>query len=131
MNKDFVTVDVNTDQEAVAELVRRYDLNAIAVLNDDKRLIGIITVDDIIDVIQKEANEDLSLQAGIVPLENSYKDTGVFKMAFKCIPWLCFLLVLDVFSSIALSGFQNQLATMAVLAAFIPTIMTKINFFIF
>jgi Mg2+ transporter (mgtE) len=123
MNKDFVTVDVNTDQEAVAELVRRYDLNAIAVLNDDKRLIGIITVDDIIDVIQKEANEDLSLQAGIVPLENSYKDTGVFKMAFKCIPWLCFLLVLDVFSSIALSGFQNQLATMAVLAAFIPTIM--------
>lgn len=123
MNVDFVTVDVNTDQEQVAELVRRYDLNAIAVLNDDKRLIGIITVDDIIDVIQEEASEDLSLQAGIAPLEDSYTKIGVFKMAFKCIPWLLILLVLDVFSSMVISGFQAQIASVAILSAFIPTIM--------
>lgn len=123
MNKDFVTVDVNTDQEQVAELVRRYDLNAIAVLNDDKRLIGIITVDDIVDVIQEEANEDMSLQAGVSPLDDSYKNTGVWQMAKKCFPWLILLLVIDVFSSMVLSGFQSQIAKVAVLSAFIPTIM--------
>src|SRR5574344_2066887 len=123
MNVDFVTVDVNTDQEQVAELVRRYDLNAIAVLNDDKRLIGIITVDDIVDVIQEEANEDIAITAGVAPLEDSYRDTGVFKLAFKCIPWLIFLLILDVFSSVVLSNFQSALAQVAVLSAFIPTIM--------
>lgn len=123
MNVDFVTVDVNTDQEQVAQLVRRYDLNAIAVLNDDKRLVGIITVDDIVDVIQQEANEDLSLQAGVNPMDDSYKNTGVFKMAMKCIPWLVVLLVIDVLSSIVISGFQAQIASVAVLSAFIPTIM--------
>lgn len=123
MNIDFVTVDVNTDQEEVAQLVRRYDLNAIAVLNDDKRLVGIITVDDIVDVIQEEANEDLSLQAGVNPLDETYKETGVWKMAKKCLPWLMILLVVDVFSSIVISGFQEQIATVAVLSAFIPTIM--------
>lgn len=123
MNIDFVTVGVNTDQEEVAELVRRYDLNAIAVLNDDKRLVGIITVDDIVDIIQQEANEDMSLQAGINPLEDSYKNTGVLKMAKKCIPWLAFLLVIDVFSSIVISNFQTSIAKVAVLSAFIPTIM--------
>ncbi len=123
MNRDFVTVDVNTDQEEVAQLVRRYDLNAIAVLNDDKRLVGIITVDDIVDVIQKEADEDLSLQAGVNPLEDSYKETGIWKMAKKCLPWLMILLVVDVFSTIVISGFQEQIATVAILSAFIPTIM--------
>lgn len=123
MNKDFVTVDINTDQEKVAELVGRYNLNAIAVLNDDKRLVGIITVDDILDVINKEANEDMSLHAGVTPLDDNYKNIGVFKMAFKCIPWLIILLIVDVFSSMILSGFQGQLAKVAVLAAFIPTIM--------
>lgn len=123
MNKDFVTVEANTDQEQVAELVRRYDLNAIAVLNNDKKIAGIITVDDIVDVIQEEANEDISLQAGLSPIEDGYKNTGVFKMAFKCIPWLCFLLVVDVFSTMVLNNFQEQLAKVAILSAFIPTIM--------
>ena len=123
MNIDFVTVDVYTDQEKVAELVRRYDLNAIAVLNDDKRLIGIITVDDIVDVIQREANEDMSLQAGINPLKDSYSNTGIFKMAMKCFPWLAFLLIIDVFSSIVISNFQYSISKVAVLSVFIPTIM--------
>lgn len=123
MNKDFVTVEVNTDQEEVAQLARRYDLNSIAVLNDDKRLCGIITIDDIVDVIQEEANEDLTLQAGLTPLEDSYKETGVFKMAFKCIPWLGFLLIIGVFSSMILSKFQVALAQIAILSAFLPTIL--------
>lgn len=123
MNKDCVTVEANTDQEEVAELVRRYDLNAIPVLNSEGKIIGIITVDDIVDVIQEEANEDISLQAGLSPIEDGYKNTGVFKMAFKCIPWLVFLLIVDVFSTMVLNGFQEQLAKVAILSAFIPTIM--------
>lgn len=123
VNKDFQTVDVNMDQEEVAEIVRRYNLNAIAVLNESKRLAGIITVDDIVDVIQEEANEDISLQAGVTPLEEGYINTSIFKMAFKCIPWLMFLLVIDVFSSMVMSRFQDTLSLFAILAAFTPTIM--------
>jgi len=123
LNPSITTVDVNTDQEDVAEICRRYDLNAVPVLNTGKRLIGIITVDDIVDVIQEEANEDISLQAGVSPLETSYLETPVFKMAMKCIPWLMFLLVIDVFSSMVLSKFQSVLSTFAILAAFTPTIM--------
>lgn len=123
LKPSFATCVVNTDQEDVAETVRRYDLNAIPVLNDDNRLIGIITVDDIVDVIQEEANEDISLQAGVTPLKQSYLETPVFKMALKCIPWLMFLLVIDVFSSMVLSKFQGVLSMFAILAAFTPTIM--------
>lgn len=118
-----ITVKTNTDQEQVAELVRRYNLNAIPVLNDDQKLVGIITVDDVVDVIQEEANEDISLQAGLTPLDDSYKNTSVFGMAKKYIPWILLLLVIDVFSSMVLSAFQGQIATVAVLSAFIPTIM--------
>ncbi|MFA7111188.1 MAG: magnesium transporter, partial [Bacilli bacterium] len=123
MNKDFVTVDVNTDQEEVAQIVKRYDLNAIAVLNDDHKLSGIITIDDVVDIIDKEATEDIAYQAGVSPLQEKYLETPVFKMAFKCIPWLMLLLVLGVFSSMVLSSFQSALALVPILSAFIPAVM--------
>ena len=123
MNRDFVTVNVNTDQEEVANLIKRYDLNAIAVLNNEQRLVGLITVDDIVDVIEQEANEDVQSLSHVAPLDDSYLDTSVFQMAKKCVPWIVILLVLGTFSSMVLSIFQDKLAIVPVLAAFIPVLM--------
>lgn len=123
MNRDYVTVQVNTDQEEVANLIKRYDLNAIAVLNNESRLIGIITVDDIVDVIEQEATEDVAILSHVAPLEDSYLETSTLQMAKKCVPWIVVLLILGTFSSMVLSIFQDKLALVPVLAAFIPVLM--------
>lgn len=123
MNLDYVTTQVNTDQEEVANLIKRYDLNAIAVLNNEHRLVGLITVDDIVDVIEQEATEDMTKLAGVSTLENSYMDTKIYKMALKCAPWLICLLVLGTFSSMILSKFENALSALPILVPFITVLM--------
>ena len=123
MNKDFQTVNVNDDQEEVANVVKRYDLNAVAVLNNDGRLVGIVTVDDVIDVIEEEQTEDISKLQMVTPLEDSYLETSSFKMVRKCVPWIVVLLILGTFSSLVLSKFENSLGVLPILAAFIPVIM--------
>ena len=123
MNRDFVTVNVNDDEENVANVVKRYDLNAIAVLNNDGRLIGVITIDDIVDVIEKETTEDISKMQLVTPLEDSYLGTSPLKMAKKCVPWIIVLLILGTFSSMVLSIFERSIASVAILAAFIPVLM--------
>lgn len=123
MNRDFVTVNVNDDQEEVANVVKRYDLNAIAVLNNDGRLIGVITVDDVMDIIEEETTEDISKMQMVTPLEDSYLETSPLKMAKKCVPWIVVLLILGTFSSMVLSIFEERIATIAILAAFIPVLM--------
>lgn len=123
MNRDYVTCLVNDDQEEVANQMKRYDLNAIAVLNNENRLIGIITVDDIVDVIEQEATEDMSKMAGVAPLENSYLETSVARMALKCAPWLMVLLVLGTFSSMILNKFENALGALPILVPFVTVLM--------
>ena len=123
MNKDFNTVNVNDDQEAVANVVKRYDLNAVAVLNNDGRLVGIVTVDDVMDVIEQEQTEDISNLQMVTPLEDSYLETPVFSMVKKCVPWIVVLLILGTFSSLVLSKFETSLTLVPILAAFIPVLM--------
>ena len=123
MNRDFVTVNVDDDQEEVANTVKRYDLNAIAVLNNDGRLVGVITVDDVKDIIEEETTEDISKMQMVTPLEDSYLETSPLKMARKCIPWIVVLLILGTFSSMVLSIFEDRIASIAILAAFIPVLM--------
>lgn len=123
MNKDFNTVNVNDDQEEVANVVKRYDLNAVAVLNNDGRLVGIITVDDIVDVITEESAEDIANLQHVAPLEDSYMETSSIQMAKKCVPWIVVLLILGTFSSLVLSKFENSLQALPLLAAFIPVVM--------
>ena len=123
MNRDFVTVNVNDDQEEVANVVKRYDLNAVAVLNNDGRLIGLVTVDDVMDIIEEETTEDISKMQMVTPLEDSYLETSPFKMAKKCVPWIVVLLILGTFSSMVLSIFEDRIASIAILAAFIPVLM--------
>ena len=122
-DKAAISVGVNTDQEDVASIFKRYNLTALPVLNEDQRLTGIITIDDIVDVMEQEATEDMSKMALVTPLEDSYKDTGVIKMALKTTPWLVVLMVLAVFSSLVLSSFQDELSSLAILSVFIPVLM--------
>lgn len=119
---NFQTVNVNTDQETVADLFKRYDLNAIAVLNDDNKLTGIITIDDIIDVIEQETTEDIENLAKVTPLKDSYMETPIFKLAFKCIPWLVVLMVLQVFSIFIQNQFQWLIGSLTAISVFLTTI---------
>ncbi len=118
MNQDVVSVTTSTDQEEVGQMFRRYDLNALAVLNDDDKLVGIITIDDAVDVMTEESTEDIAKMNAVVPSDEPYLDTTVWSTAKKCFPWLIVLLVLGTFSSMILSVFQDKISTLAILAAF-------------
>lgn len=121
-DKNFETVNVNTDQEEVAQIFKRYDLNAIGVLNDDKKLTGIITIDDIVDVIEKENSEDIEAMANVAPLDDSYMNTPIIKLAFKCIPWLIVLMVLNIGSIFLQDQFQFLIGTLTAISVFLTTL---------
>ena len=123
MNRDAPSVRANTDKEEVANTILRYDLNALAVVNDDGCLIGIVTVDDAVDVVVDEANEDIEKMNAVSALDESYLETKPLKMAKKCVPWIIVLIILGTFSSMVLSIFQDKLSTLPILAAFIPVLM--------
>ena len=128
MNRDFVTCTVNTDQEEVANMFKRYDLNAMAVVNNEteRKIIGIITIDDVVDVIEQEATEDIAALSHVAPLEESYLDTPVWKMVKKCIPWIVILIVLGTFTTMVLDRIEKAYVfdvLAPVLIAFVPTLM--------
>ena len=125
MNRDFVACNVNDDQEVVANMFKRYDLNAMAVVNNEKKIIGIITIDDVVDVIQQEAEEDIAALSHVAPLEDSYLETSVFQMAKKCIPWIIVLLILGTFTTMVLDRIEkaNVFTLFPILIAFVPTLM--------
>ena len=125
MNRDFVTCNVNDDQEEVANMFKRYDLNAMAVVNNENKIIGIITIDDVVDVIEQEASEDIAALSHVAPLEESYLDTPVLKMVKKCIPWIIVLIILGTFTTMVLDRIEKAhvFTIIPVLIAFVPTLM--------
>ena len=125
MNRDFITCNVNDDQEEVANLFKRYDLTAMAVVNAENKLIGIITIDDVVDVIEQEATEDIAALSHVAPLEESYLDTPIWKMVKKCIPWIVVLIILGTFTTMVLDRIEkaNVFTVVPVLIAFVPTLM--------
>ena len=127
MNRDFVTCTVNDDQEEVANMFKRYDLNAMAVVNNEteRKIIGIITIDDVVDVIEQEASEDIAALSHVAPLEESYLETPVWKMVKKCIPWIVILIVLGTFTTMVLDRIEKApvFNLVPVLIAFVPTLM--------
>lgn len=123
MNRDFVICHVNDDQETVANMFKRYDLNAMAVVNRENKIIGIITVDDIIDVIVEEANEDIAHLNQVGTFEEGYLKTPLWKLLLKCVPWIIALMILQIFSTMILSKFDQALASFIILSVFTPLIM--------
>ena len=123
MNRDFVSCNVNDDQEDVAKMFKRYDLTAMAVTNNENKIVGIITIDDVVDIMEQETSEDIARMAAISDMSDPYLKTPTFKLVLKCVPWIIALMVLQVFSTLILSGFEEQIAQFAILAVFTPLIM--------
>jgi magnesium transporter len=115
---DVVSVDVHTDQEEVARLVARYNILAIPVVDESNMLVGMVTVDDVIDVIREEATEDMFRMAGATP--EAFQDESLFTSAKSRMPWLLASFIGGIGSMLIISGFEEEIATIAALAAFIP-----------
>ena len=123
MNDDYISVSVDVDQENVALLMKKYDITTIPVVNKDDRLLGIITIDDIMDVIEQEQTEDLQKMAATTPIEGDYSKTSVFKLAWARVPWLLFLMLSATLTGIILNSFETALQVLPVLTLFIPMLM--------
>ena len=113
----------HTDQELVARELSKYDFLAIPVVDAEERLVGIVTVDDALDVIQEEATEDIEKMAAITPTDRPYMKTSVFETWKKRIPWLLFLMISATFTSGIISSFEDALAASVILTSFIPMLM--------
>jgi len=123
MDTNVVFAMTTDDQEEVAEKISDYDLMAIPVVDREGRLVGIVTVDDVIDVMEEEATEDFQIMAAMTPSDKPYSRTPVFDMWRNRVPWLMFLMLSATFTSIIINSFESALAVQSVLVGFIPMLM--------
>ncbi len=123
MDENIVSAHTLDDKEDVAAMFDRYDMLALPVVDNEGRLVGIVTVDDAIDVIQEEASEDIEKMAAILPSEKTYLKTGVFETFKSRIPWLLLLMISATFTGAIISGFESRLEQCLGLVAFIPMLM--------
>ena len=123
MNRNFVSAHANDDQEMVADVIKKYDLIILPVVDIENRLLGIITIDDIIDVIEQEDTEDFHKMAGISPVEETYLKTSAFTMARQRIMWLIVLMISATFTGRIIKSYEEVLQSVVVLASFIPMLM--------
>ena len=120
METNILFVHTHDDQEEVAGMFSKYGLIAIPVVDNDRRMVGIVTVDDAIEVMQEETTEDMSMMMGIAPSEESYFGTTVWQHAKSRIPWLLFLMLSATLSGLALDHFDYAVALMPILNSFVP-----------
>jgi magnesium transporter len=125
MQSDVITVGEETDQEAVAKLIAQHDLVAVPVLDAGGRIKGIVTVDDIVDVVQEEATEDIQKLAGMEALEAPYLRTGFFTLLRKRAGWLAVLFVGEMLTASAMGYFEDEIASAVILALFVPLIISS------
>lgn len=123
MDENVISANTLDDKEEVASLFDRYDILAMPVVDKEHRLVGIITVDDAIDVMQEEASEDIEKMAAMLPSENTYLKTGIFETFKSRIPWLMFLMISATFTGMIISNFEAKLTQCIALVAFIPMLM--------
>lgn len=123
MDEDIVCAETLDDKESVAAMISKYDLLAVPVVDKERRLVGIVTVDDAIDVIEEAATEDIEVMAAITPTDKPYLRTGVFETWKNRIPWLLLLMVSATFTGQIISGFEEALSGFPMLIAFIPMLM--------
>ena len=123
MHENVISLTTLMDQEEVARQFQKYDFTAMPVVDNENRLVGIITVDDIVDILQEEATEDMEKMAAIVPTDKPYMKTSVFETYKKRIPWLLLLMVSATFTGAIISSFEEALSVYAALIAYIPMLM--------
>ncbi len=123
METNVISVDTIEDKEVVAKQFQKYDLLALPVVDGENRLVGIITVDDAIDVMEEEATEDISKMAAVNPLEDTYFKTSVFKHARNRFLWLFILMLSATVTGLIIQHYEAAIAAIPALVAFIPTLM--------
>ena len=120
METNVLSVNTHDDKEDVAQMLNKYDLSAIPVVDGDNRLVGIVTFDDAMDVIEEETTEDFEKMAAILPSDKPYLKTGVFETWRSRIPWLMLLMLSATFTGIIITSFETALTACVVLTSFIP-----------
>lgn len=123
MDESIIFASTVDDKEQVAGQFEKYDLMALPVVDKENRLVGIVTVDDAIDVMQEEATEDIEKMAAISPSTRTYFHTGIFSTFKARIPWLMLLMISATFTGAIISGFEEKLTVLPALIAFIPMLM--------
>ena len=123
MDEHVISVKTSDDREEVAKTLTKYDFLALPVVDSEDRLVGIVTVDDALDVISEETEEDFAKMAGMSPSETPYLKTPAVRLFRARIPWLLLLMVSATFTGMIISGFENALAKQVVLTMFIPMLM--------
>ena len=123
MHENVISLNTLMDQEEVARQFQKYDFTSMPVVDNENRLVGIVTVDDVVDILQEEATEDIEKMAAIVPTDKPYMRTGVFETWKKRIPWLLLLMISATFTGRIITSFEDALSSCVVLTAFIPMLM--------
>ena len=123
MDTNLITVSTHTDQEEVAQMMSKYNLLAIPVVDGDNRMVGIVTFDDAMDVVEEETTEDMEIMAGMTPSDKTYLRSSPLDLFIHRIPWLSLLMISATFTGIIISAFEEKLASMVCLTAFIPMLM--------
>jgi len=123
MLTNFISVTTHTDQEEVVQMFNRYSFLAMPVVDGESRLVGIVTFDDVMDVMVEEATEDMEIMGGMLPSERTYMKSSVFELFKNRIPWLMLLMVSATFTGMIITTFEGALAAQVALTAFIPMLM--------
>lgn len=123
MITNLISVTTRTDQEEVAQMFSKYNFLALPVVDGENRMVGIVTFDDAMDVMEEEATEDMEIMAAMTPSEKSYLKSTPFDLFKHRIPWLLLLMVSATFTGLIISSFENALSLLPVLTAFIPMLM--------
>ncbi len=123
MDSNIITAHTNDDQEDVAKLTRKYSLLAVPVVDNESCLVGIVTVDDVMIVLQDETTEDMNKMAAMLPAEEDYFDTTVWQHAINRIPWLLFLMLSATITGMIMNYYDGIIAALPILISFVPMLM--------
>ena len=123
MLTNLISVTTRTDQEEVAHMFSKYNFLALPVVDGENRMVGIVTFDDAMDVMEEEATEDIERMSGMLPSEKSYLKSSVFELFKNRIPWLMLMMVSATFTGLIITSFEGALAAQVALTAFIPMLM--------
>ena len=123
MNTNVISIGTLTDQEEAARMFQKYGFTAMPVVDQETRMVGIITIDDVVDILEEEATEDIEKTAAIMPSDKPYPKVGIFETYKNRIPWLLFLMISATFTGAIITGFEDALSAYVVLTAYIPMLM--------
>lgn len=123
MNTNVISIGTMEDQEAAAHKLQKYDFTAMPVVDNENRMVGIITIDDVVDILEQEATEDIEKMAAMLPSDKPYFKAGIFETFKKRMPWLLLLMISATFTGAIITKYENALASYVVLTAYIPMLM--------